>query len=299
MAQEKGGEMPIDKYARFKKDPKLWDEEMEQYGLTASERELLHRELDISYGLSIAQEQFMMLVQIPEIGGLDLQWADRLRKSIAKKNPKEYEQLTKEFYENMRQKHLSENLCNYVWNVLIAMNRGYGFNQAHTAGYSLVALQEMNLARKYPIIFWNTANLIVDSAGKMETEEDDENCLVVELEDAPEDSEEIVDIYEPEEWEEYEYEDIPEQNAKKKKKKNKSINFGKIATAIGKFQTAGIKITPPNINESGFTFTPLVEQNAIASGLRNITRISADLVNQIIANRPYTSIEDFQSKVKG
>ena len=70
----------------------------------------------------------MMLVQIPEIGGLDLQWADRLRKSIAKKNPKEYEQLTKEFYENMRQKHLSENLCNYVWNVLIAMNRGYGFN---------------------------------------------------------------------------------------------------------------------------------------------------------------------------
>ena len=114
-------------------------------------------------------------------------------------------------------------------------------NQAHTAGYSLVALQEMNLARKYPIIFWNTANLIVDSAGKMETEEDDENCLVVELEDAPEDSEEIVDIYEPEEWEEYDYEDIPEQNAKKKKKKNKSINFGKIATAIGKFQTAGIK----------------------------------------------------------
>lgn len=128
MAQEKGGEMPIDKYARFKKDPRLWDKEMEQYGLTASERELLHRELDISYGLSIAQEQFMMLVQIPEIGGLDLQWADRLRKSIAKKNPKEYEQLTKEFYENMRQKHLSENLCNYVWNVLIAMNRGYGFN---------------------------------------------------------------------------------------------------------------------------------------------------------------------------
>lgn len=128
MAQEKGGEMPIDKYARFKKDPRLWDKEMEQYGLTTSERELLHRELDISYGLSIAQEQFMMLVQIPEIGGLDLQWADRLRKSIAKKNPKEYEQLTKEFYENMRQKHLSENLCNYVWNVLIAMNRGYGFN---------------------------------------------------------------------------------------------------------------------------------------------------------------------------
>lgn len=170
-------------------------------------------------------------------------------------------------------------------------------NAAHTLGYSLVALQEMNLAHKYPIIFWNTANLIVDSAGVPETEEDDEETLVVELEDALEEQEEIVDIYEPEEWEEYEYEDLPDKSAKKKKK-TKSINFGKIATAIGKFQMAGIKVTPPNINESGFTFTPLVKENAIASGLRNITRISADLVNQIIKNRPYTSIEDFQEKVK-
>ena len=298
MAQEKGGEMPIDKYARFKKNLLLWDQEMTQHHLTSQEKALLHKELDISYGLSIAQEQFMQLVQIPEIGGFDLQWADRLRKSIAKKNPKEYEQLTKEFFENMEKKNLSRNLCNYVWKVLIAMNRGYGFNQAHTAGYSLVALQEMNLAHKYPIIFWNTANLIVDSAGKVETEEGDDECIVVELEDAPEDSEEIVDIYEPEEWEEYEYEDIPEQNAKKKVKKNKSINFGKIATAIGKFQAAGIKVTPPDINKSGFTFTPLIESNSIASGLRNITRISASLVNQIIENRPYTSIEDFQNKVK-
>ena len=169
-------------------------------------------------------------------------------------------------------------------------------NQAHTLGYSLVALQEMNLAHKFPVIFWNTANLIVDSAGVAETDEDDEETIVVELEDS-EEVEEIVDIYEPEEWEEYEYEDLPDKSAKKKKK-TKSINFGKIATAIGKFQTAGIKVTPPNINESGFTFTPLVKENAIASGLRNITRISADLVNQIIANRPYTSMDDFQEKVK-
>ena len=169
-------------------------------------------------------------------------------------------------------------------------------NAAHTLGYSLVALQEMNLAHNFPIIFWNTANLIVDSAGVVETEEGDEETLVVELEDS-EEVEEIVDIYEPEEWEEYEYEDLPDKSAKKKKK-TKSINFGKIATAIGKFQMAGIKVTPPNINESGFTFTPLVKENAIASGLRNITRISADLVNQIIANRPYTSMDDFQSKVK-
>lgn len=128
MAQEKGGESPIDKYARFREHPEQWEEEMTQYGLTAEEKKILHKELDISCGLSIAQEQFMELVQMPEIGGFDLQWSDRLRKSIAKKNPKDYEQLTKEFYENMRQKHLSERLCSYVWQVLIAMNRGYGFD---------------------------------------------------------------------------------------------------------------------------------------------------------------------------
>ena len=33
--------------------------------------------------LSLNQEDFMMAVQDPEIGGFDLLWADKLRKSIA------------------------------------------------------------------------------------------------------------------------------------------------------------------------------------------------------------------------
>ena len=32
-----------------------------------------------------------------------------------------------------------------------------------TVGYSTIAVQEMNMAYKYPIIYWNCANLIVDS----------------------------------------------------------------------------------------------------------------------------------------
>ena len=83
MAQEKGSESPIDKYARFREHPDQWEAEMDHYGLTEKEKQLLHKKLDISCGLSIAQEQFMELVQIPEIGGFDLQWSDRLRKSIA------------------------------------------------------------------------------------------------------------------------------------------------------------------------------------------------------------------------
>lgn len=296
MASEKGAEQPLDTWARYRKNINPWLEEMRRFGLTEDEVQWLSSHSAITDGICESQEGLMSLVQEPRLGGHTLGFADKCRKAIAKKQGKLFEECEQEFFRTIAERGLSERLADYVWNHTLKIQRGYSFNRSHCLAYSLVALQEMNLAHNYPIIFWNTANLIVDSAGVAETEEGDEETLVVELEDS-EETEEIVDIYEPEEWEEYEYEDLPDKSAKKKKK-TKSINFGKIATAIGKFQTAGIKITPPNINESGFTFTPLVKENAIASGLRNITRISADLVNQIIANRPYNSIENFQEKVK-
>ena len=62
------------------------------------ERKILEPVLGMSYGLCIAQEQFMQLVQLPELGGFNLTWADKLRKSIAKKNLAEYEKLTEEYF---------------------------------------------------------------------------------------------------------------------------------------------------------------------------------------------------------
>ena len=165
MAQEKGGETPLENYARFRKNPKAWEEEMVAYGLTAEERKFMHEQLDSSNGLCITQEQFMKLVQLPEVGGFDLQFADSLRKAIAKKNPKAYDELTEQFFNNAKEKNLSQRLCDYVWNRQIALSRGYGFNASHTLAYSLVGLQEMNLAYKYPIIYWNCACLITDSGG--------------------------------------------------------------------------------------------------------------------------------------
>ena len=100
---------------------------MDKYGLGKEAKEILEPVLDVSYGLCIAQEQFMQLVQLPELGGFDLTWADKLRKSIAKKNPAEYERLTKEYFEVVEKKNLNKKLCTYVWNVLIAMSKGYGF----------------------------------------------------------------------------------------------------------------------------------------------------------------------------
>ena len=291
MAQEKGAEQPLNKFARFKENINLWYREMDKYGLTKEEQKILEPIVKLSYGICESQEGFMQLVQMPECGGFDLTWADRLRKSIAKKNPAEYEKLTKEYFEQVKEKGLSEKLCNYVWNVLVATSRGYGFNKSHTLAYSLIALQEMNLAFKYPTMFWNCACLISDSGGA-ETDDEDEEEIIVEEETYDNLIEEFgID-------EEDEDDDEEETEVKKSKKKTKTTNYGRIATAIGKIKSSGVDVAPPNINKSTFTFSPDIENNTIQYGLSGISRIGEELIKRIIAARPYESVEDFLDKVK-
>ena len=170
MAQEKGGESPLDKYARFKNDITQWYQEMDDWELTLEEQEMLKEILGGSYGICEAQEYLFLLTMHPKIAGWSLGKADKLRKMVAKKNPKGFLEMEQEFYENIEEKGLSYNLCNYVWRVLIGTQRGYGFNRSHTLSYSLIGLQELNLAYRYPIIYWNCANLIVDSGSMEETE---------------------------------------------------------------------------------------------------------------------------------
>ena len=298
MATEKGAESPLDKYARFREHPEMWDKEMHEYGLTEEQIKLMHKELDISNGLSITQEQFMKLVQLPECGGWDLQFADKLRKSIAKKNPKEYEELTEKFFKGIKEKGCDERFCHYVWDVQIALSRGYGFNASHTLAYSIIALQEMNLAYKYPIVYWNTANLIVDSGGvqTIDYSDDEEGIIEVETELGEDEKKELEDE-ELEEWEEANI-DINNDEEEKKKKKEKNIDYGRIASIIGKLSNYGIKVSPPDINRSSYTFTPVAKDNVILYGLRGIARISGEKINEIIANRPYSSLTNFLSKNK-
>lgn len=171
MTPEGGSETPLERYGRFKQDISLWYKEMQDYGLTTAEIDIVRKYAERNYGLLPNQEDFMMIVQDPAVGGFDLLWADRLRKSVAKKNPKDYKILQEEFFNRAEEQNLSIALCHYVWDILISMNKGYGFNTAHTLSYSLIGVQEANLAYKYPTIYWNTANLIVDS-GSLEENED-------------------------------------------------------------------------------------------------------------------------------
>ena len=292
MASEKGAEQPLEKYARFKKDPTLWEQEMNQYGLSQEQKQLLHSYLDYEYGICASQEDIMSMIQNPELGGWSLKDSDMLRKSIAKKSAGLYEELSKKYFKTVQEKNLDTNLCNYFWKVLVNTQRGYSFNLSHTLAYSLVGLQNMNLACNYPIIFWNTANLIVDSAGVDEgdnPEDIDQDEIAENIEEA---IAEVKETFEDEM-------DTPTEIVVTKEKierVKKSVDYGKTARAIGRFKSYGINILPPDINNSSFTFTPNVQQNSITYGLRGITRVSSDLIKFIMKNRPYTSFKDFMDK---
>ena len=77
----------------------------------------------------------------------------------------------------------------------------------------------------------------------------------------------------------------------------KSTDYKKMATAIGNMQSYGVNISLPDINKSSFGFKVDLEGERILFGLKAITRIGDDLVNEIIENRPYKSMDDFREKV--
>lgn len=57
MAQEKGAEQPLNKFARYKENIQLWYDEMRFYGLTDEEMTILEPVVKISYGICESQEK--------------------------------------------------------------------------------------------------------------------------------------------------------------------------------------------------------------------------------------------------
>ena len=178
---------------------------------------------------------------------------------------------------------------------------------SHTLAYSLIALQEMNLAYRYPIMFWNCACLISDAGGAEGEEEEDETAIEEtkheevygnEIIDFNEDEDEIESSYEEaEDCDGYPAEIMVTPDGTKRKKV-KSTNYGKIASAIGKIKSGGVNVAPPDINKSSYTFSPDIENNTIRYGMSGITKVGEELVRTIMEGRPYKSVEDFLGRIK-
>lgn len=288
MAQD-GGEMPSDTYTRYKNNIELWYREMEKYGLTEEEIKIMEGHLLNNYGVCDSQEGIMLISMDEKISGFSVKEANKLRKTIAKKKLAEIDNMHKLFMDRGREHGTSDNLLNYVWEVQVKRQLGYSFSLIHSLAYSLIAIQEMNLAYHYPTVFWNCSNLIVDSAG---IDENDEFVNLIDSFDP------VTEIVEEDNNDEDDEEDMTKEEKEEIKKQNKTVDYGKIASAIGKMMAQGIKVELPDINKSEFTFTPDIENNSIIFGIKGINRVNNDLAKDIIINRPYTGLKDFLSKVK-
>lgn len=80
--------------------------------------------------------------------------------------------------------------------------------------------------------------------------------------------------------------------------KGGSTDYAKTAKAIGDITSEGIKVSLVDINSSQYDFVPDVKNNQILYGLKGLNNVGDDVIKNIIANRPYSSVKDFIEKVK-
>lgn len=242
-------ETPIDRYIRYKNNHQEWVNDTVAFGLNDAERECLWEYLADAYGLADSQEKIMRLSMDKRVSGYTLKEANKLRKSIAKKDDKLQAEAKAQFFEYGHKLGTREVFLDYIWNVVFAASMGYSFSQLHSYSYSIIALQELNLNWFYPRVYWNCACLSVEASG---INEDGES--------------------------------------------GGSTDYGEVAKAIYKMKQSDIEVAPPSANDSEFDFTPREKDNTILFGLAGIAKINADIANQIISNRPYTSFKDFYTK---
>ena len=248
---EKGGEeQPIDTYVKYKNDISQWYDCMRNdYHLTEDEIKIMEKYLLKFHGIGATQEDVMLISMDENISGFDVKNSNILRKGISKKDKQVQYQMKEKFYKDGLANGASENLLNYVWEQVVGKQLGYSFSINHTTPYACIALQEMNFAYHYPIVYWNAACLSINAAADDESDN------------------------------------------------NKTTQYGKVGVAIAKAQFENIEITPPLINEAKFGFTPDEKNNRIIFALKAMNGIGDDIAQIIIQNRPYTSIEDFATRM--
>lgn len=277
---EPGEESPVDRYVRFKENINLWYEEMDSYGLTSQEKEILKKYALDKYGVAYSQEDLMRILMDPGISSFTLKDSDKARKTIAKKHIDEIESLKEHYFSNPGGRQVFRE---YVWDKMIVPQLGYSFNLAHGISYSLVALQELNVAYCYNPLYWQCACLCINAGNS--------------IDDFSEDTDEVVVNYDQEETPDDES-DENDSEVENKKAKSVAPNYGKIAKAIDDAQHSGVRIELPNINTAEQDFIPDIKNFSIIYSLAAINVVSSSLYEEILNKRPFTSIEDFLKKVE-
>ena len=156
---EEGEERPMDKYARFKNNIKLWYDEMTNCGLTKEEQSALEPYFKDSYGVPPSQEQLMRMLMDPKICNFTLAEANAARKIVGKKQMSKIPELK----QKVLAQAASPKLGAYVWKYGAGPQMGYSFSVIHALAYSFIGVQTLYIATHWDPIYWNTACLIVNS----------------------------------------------------------------------------------------------------------------------------------------
>ena len=127
----------IPEYIRRKHNPQLvsfFDERMKDI-------------LDQSYGIITYQDDVLMIAI--KLAGYSWLEADKLRKAMGKKIPKEMEEQKSKFLEGCVANGLTEPRARELWKQIEPF-AAYGFNKAHAASYGRVAYQTGFMKANYP-----------------------------------------------------------------------------------------------------------------------------------------------------
>lgn len=260
------GDQPIDIFVKHKLAPELWYSEMTEFGLNEDEQQLLTKYLGEKCGVADSQEVVMQLSMDPHISNFTMSEANKLRKTIAKKQFDQIEKVHALFNEKGLAAGTRQVMLDYVWNKQFKLSFGYSFSTVHTTGYSIIAVQEMNLAYHYPIIYWNCACLSVDASAVNDN-----------------DFENLID------------QDVIVVNEDVEKKTINKMDYSKIATALSRVRKY-CNISLPDINKSKLGFTPIEETNTILYGLKGISKVTDPAIEEIMKYRPFTSLDDFLTR---
>lgn len=162
---DKGEATPVEEYVLYKSDPGKLKREIENLVGEKEQKDVLYNFLKEYNGVPSSQESVMYLSMIPELTNFSFGEANKLRKLISKKQMNKIAEFREVFFRKGRENGVSDEILSFIWDKQIKRQLGYSFSDIHTIAYSLIALQEMNLNYKYPMIYWATACLTVNSGG--------------------------------------------------------------------------------------------------------------------------------------
>lgn len=142
----------IPKYIKNKKDPDNIEYDTPQ----------LKSILDVSYGVTIYQEQVMEIVR--KLAGYSMGRSDLVRRAMSKKKHKVMEEERHNFIYGITDENgkvlvpgclrngISEQVANKIFDSMMAF-ASYAFNKSHAAAYAVIAYQTAYLIKYYPTEF--------------------------------------------------------------------------------------------------------------------------------------------------